>query len=56
MAKDPNTPDHNKREGVERLVKLYDAWSRPEQAAEFKAKLLLGKPIDTGCCDDPPQR
>jgi tetratricopeptide (TPR) repeat protein len=56
MAKDPEAPDHNKREGVERLVALYEAWGRPEQAAEFKAALLLGKPIDASCCDDPPQR
>jgi tetratricopeptide (TPR) repeat protein len=56
MAKDPEAPDLNKREGVERLVKLYDAWNRPEQAAEFKASLLLGKPIDASCCDDLPQR
>jgi len=39
MAKNPEAPDLNKREGVERLVKLYEAWGRPEQAAEFKAAL-----------------
>ncbi|MHC4219236.1 MAG: protein kinase domain-containing protein [Planctomycetota bacterium] len=52
MATDPEAPDRNKREGVERLAKLYDAWARPEQAAEFKAKLLLGTPIDADCCNE----
>jgi tetratricopeptide (TPR) repeat protein len=56
MAKDPEAPDQNKREGVERLVKLYEAWGKLEQAAEFKAALLLGKPIDASCCDELPQR
>jgi tetratricopeptide (TPR) repeat protein len=56
MAKDPKAPDVNKREGIERLVKLYEAWGRPEQAAEFQAMLLLKGPIDPACCDETPQR
>jgi hypothetical protein len=33
------------REAVERLVELYEAWSKPAQAAEWKQKLeALPKP------------
>ncbi len=31
-------------EGVERLVQLYDAWGKPDQAAQWRAKLPVKKP------------
>ena len=32
-------------EALERLVKLYDAWSKPNQAAEWREKLKAEKPL-----------
>jgi hypothetical protein len=31
-------------EAAERVVRLYEAWGKPEQAAAWKAKLGLGEP------------
>jgi tetratricopeptide (TPR) repeat protein len=33
-----------KREALERVVRLYEAWGKPDKAAEWKAKLEAGKP------------
>ncbi|MHC4416317.1 MAG: protein kinase domain-containing protein [Planctomycetota bacterium] len=52
MAKDPDAPEKSKREGVERLVRLYEGWGKPVKAIEFQT--LLEKPIDPACCDEAP--
>jgi serine/threonine protein kinase/tetratricopeptide (TPR) repeat protein len=49
MARDPEAPDANKREAVERLVTLYEAWGKPRKAADLQA--LLEGPIDAACCE-----
>ena len=34
----PKRNAHRKREALERIVKLYEAWEKPEKAAEWRAK------------------
>ncbi len=35
----PQTHDIREREALERIVKLYETWARPDKAAEWRAKL-----------------
>jgi len=45
-------PDHDEtRDAMELLVELYEAWDRPEQAAEWRAKLPATQPVPP---DEPP--
>ena len=38
MAGDSGASDTRKHESIERLVKLYEAWGRPDQAASWRAR------------------
>jgi serine/threonine protein kinase/tetratricopeptide (TPR) repeat protein len=45
-------PPHSdrKREAIEGLIQLYEAWGKPEKSAEWRAKRLVGpKPADPPC-------
>lgn len=33
---------HRNRESLERIARLYEAWGKPEKAAEWKARLEAG--------------
>ena len=39
MAGNSEATAKPKREALERIVKLYDAWGQPRKAAEWRAKL-----------------
>jgi eukaryotic-like serine/threonine-protein kinase len=39
MEQDKNTEAKYQRDGIERLIRLYEAWPRPDQLAEWKQKL-----------------
>ncbi len=49
MCNDPEAPDENKREGIERLIGLYEAWGKPQETAELEAR--LAQPLGPGCCE-----
>ena len=51
MKDNPEAPDERKREALERIIKLYEAWDAAEpgqgyadQAAEWRAKLPTTQP------------
>ena len=50
-AKIPPAAKPRLTEALERLVQLYDAWCKPDQAAEWRAKL----PQDTATPKKEPQ-
>ncbi|MHC4090081.1 MAG: tetratricopeptide repeat protein [Planctomycetota bacterium] len=44
MKDNPQASEIQKREALDRLAKLYEAWGRPEQAAAWRAKLPTSQP------------
>jgi serine/threonine protein kinase/tetratricopeptide (TPR) repeat protein len=49
-ARETKIPAYNKarvREALQRLVQLYDAWGKPDQAAEWRKQLQAAKEPDT---------
>jgi hypothetical protein len=39
MKASPESPPNRVQEGAERIVRLYEAWGRADQAAEWRARL-----------------
>jgi hypothetical protein len=39
LQKTPGAPPRRRRESVERIVKLYETWNKPDKAAEWRTKL-----------------
>ena len=39
LKANPSVPEVRRHEALERVVELYDAWGKPEQAAEYRALL-----------------
>ncbi len=38
MSSDPSTPVNRRREALERLIRLYDEWGKPEQAVKWRGE------------------
>ncbi len=43
----PPAASKRKREALERVIRLYTAWDKPDQASEYRAKLALDTSADT---------
>jgi serine/threonine protein kinase len=43
LQEDAKADDTYKRDALERLIRLYDAWQKPEQAADWRAALARSK-------------
>jgi tetratricopeptide (TPR) repeat protein len=41
LTNEPMAWPHRQREALERIVRLYDAWGKPDQAAEWRSKLTV---------------
>ncbi len=39
LAADPDTPEIRKQEALDRVIRLYDSWVKPDEAAQWRAKL-----------------
>jgi len=52
LKANPVAPKNRKREVLERIVTLYEAWGKPEQAAEWRARLQSGNQTGQQEADD----
>ena len=48
------TATGRKRQAAERIIKLYDAWSKPEKSAAWRKKLEATLDIQKGIANNPP--